>query len=354
MANPNTITWINYQDIQIPEATLRKQFDKLMADGNYASALALLRNNQVALEGRSFVAENVMKIVDGVRFLQGQFNDNVPVFMSELATQYFNLVDELGDVGEWVDYLQYEPYNFVKYNGDVYLSISQSNAGETPAENEYWVKLGLKGDDGVPGVDANMRYGWNVNQEYTTLDLVVYGEDIYVAVKNNKGVTPGTDDSIWTIFVAVTKGRINVGINPPDNPEQNTIWFKTTVDPLTDTSGAIGQMYRYKIDGTWEEMYPTTFFSLIEGVNRYASTAFIDSFTIPSSQWSVLDGKYITAYRSNRIKENSRVDVFCDAQATLEQYHEYSYLGMTVDVDILKFTMPYRPTFPMTLNIIIQ
>ena len=355
MANPNTISWMSYQDVQIPQLPLKEQFDSLMGSGSYKEALDILKNNKASLEGRAFTADTIIRIVNGVKFLQGQFNTNVPVFLSDLANEYFALVDELGDVGEWADYIQYEPYNFVRYNDEIYLSISQSVAGEPPAENEYWVKLGLKGDAGVPGMDVNMRYTWSEVQDYKTLDLVVYGSDIYVAVKNNKGVTPGTDEATWKVFVTVVKGKFNVGINPPQAPEQNTIWFKTTVDPLVDTSGAIGQLYRYKIDGTWEKMYPATFFTLIGGAEKYAPIAFRETIRIPVSQWRVLNGKYSTSYENYRIKETSLVEVSCDSEVSKWHYREYCDLDMSIGDGFLKFTMPYKPiNDPMILNITIQ
>ena len=45
MPNPNTLSWYHYQDIQIPDVSLRNQFKQLWNVGNYTSALNLLQLN---------------------------------------------------------------------------------------------------------------------------------------------------------------------------------------------------------------------------------------------------------------------------------------------------------------------
>lgn len=61
---------------------------------------------------------------------------------------------------------------------------------------------GPKGEQGEAGVaNINPKGTWNNVIVYSTNDTVVYSGNGYISkVDNNKGVTPGTDESFWVLF----------------------------------------------------------------------------------------------------------------------------------------------------------
>ena len=62
---------------------------------------------------------------------------------------------------------------------------------------------GPKGEQGEAGVaNINPKGTWNNVTVYSMNDTVVYSGNGYISkVDNNKGVTPGTDESFWVLFV---------------------------------------------------------------------------------------------------------------------------------------------------------
>ena len=263
MPNPNTLPSYHYQDIQIPDVSLQQQLQQYWATGQYSEALSLLSTNATQLQGKAFIADLINILSSGVLDLETRYNTAVPVFLSNLAAQYSTLISNFISQGTFSASVQYTPFNFVVYNSEVYMCISQPPIGTLPTDTTYWLYLGLRGEQGAPGIDVNMRYTWNNTNTYNPNDLVVYGTNIYVALVQNTGVTPGSDSNTWGIFIATAPGQINVGTAAPSKYVQNTVWFQTQVDPLTQTTNTplVGQFYRYNTDiSDWEEMYPNVLF----------------------------------------------------------------------------------------------
>ena len=246
------------------------------------------------------------------------------------------------------------------------MAIGDPVIGEIPNNlSTNWLKLGLIGDKGVNATDVIMKYNWNENTNYLSKDLVVYAKDIYVAKKNNKGVTPGTDESTWLPFIITSKGKINVGQNPPDVAIQNTIWFETTVDPKTAGNSISGQMKRYRIDGTWEEMYPTTFFTLINGKEEYQPIIYKLNITIDKNAWSYYfpNDSYVYDFMNlgleKYIKDSSIVEILYNGENENNKYY-YSRIKLNkndLSNNNLRLYIPKkygRPNINIPITILIQ
>ena len=354
--NPNTIPWLHCQDIQIPDVAIRQQFNQYMINGQYTAAISLLSTNEQQLQGKAFVADTVIKIINGIINLQDRFNTGVNIYLSNLASQYMMMINNLNKKGQWNPLVQYVPYNFVIYQDDIYMAIQTVPIGTLPTNTEYWLYLGLQGIDGVPGTDVIMRYEWQSNRQYELNDVVSYRGNLYVAIKSNTGIIPGSDEETWLTFLLVTEGGINVGMNPPDIQIENTIWFKTDSDPLqaTDATPIIGQFYRYAKNGQWEEMYPLTIFTLVDGREIFAPIASVVDLTINSDQWNYSNGTYSFTYTNQLIVETSNVEVYIGRQMTDAQYKLYSSLSLVVIQGEIKFTTITQPTASIYMKIKIQ
>lgn len=271
MPNPNTLEWLHYQDIQIPDVVLRQQFRQYMETGQYAEALAILSNNGNQLKGKAYIADTINKIISGVINLQERYNTGVTVYLSDLAIQYNVLIDNLRKRGNWQSNIQYTPYNFVIYDENIYMCFQKPPLGTLPTDTTYWLFLGLRGSVGVPGTNVNMRYNWDAGTPYELNDLVVYNGNIYCAKNANTNVVP-TDSNTWVLFLAVGEGKINVGVTPPEKPARDMIWFQTQSDPNTATTNdpIIGIFKKYNKDTeSWDDMYPETLFTLIENTENF-------------------------------------------------------------------------------------
>ena len=353
MPNPNTIPWIHYQDIQIPDVTLSKQFQQYVTTGNYAQALSLLTTNDEQLAGKAYIANAINTIASGILDLESRFNNGVTLFLSNLATQYFTLVTNMKKIGTWSGSIQYIPYNFVIYNQQIYMCLQTPPIGTVPTSTNYWLYLGLRGEQGVPGVNVNMRYTWNSATAYNPNDLVVYGTNIYVALTANTGVTPGTNSSTWMLFLVSTPGQIFVGTTAPQYPTDNTVWFKTATDPLaaTTTDPIYGQFQRYVANtATWEDMYPNVLFTWVDGLSDYASEVVYYDLTIYPNYW--INNQYTLAYEG--LSANGLVLVLPASTMTKEQYTIYNQLTMEITGTDIVLTIPTTPSIPLPITIKIQ
>lgn len=353
MANPNTLPSYHYQDIQIPDASLQSQLRQYWSTGQYSEALSFLSNNATQLQGKAFIADLINILFSGVLDLETRYNTAVPVFLSNLATQYSTLISNFISHGVWNASAQYTPFNFVAYNNEVYMCISKPPIGTLPTNTTYWLYLGLRGEQGASGIDVNMRYTWNNTNTYNINDLVVYGQNIYVALVQNTNVVPGSDSTTWGIFLTINPGQINVGITAPANPVQNEVWFQTQVDPLTQTSTTplIGQFNRYNTDtDSWEEMYPNILFRWLDGFDDYIPMALYIDLDIQPNQW--VNQTY--TYQYPFLTANNLVNVLPANGITQSQYAVYNSLSLSVNETNIVLSTSSTPAIDVPLIIQIQ
>lgn len=351
MPNPNTLEWLHYQDIQIPDVTLRQQFRQYMQTDQYAQALAILTNNADQLKGKAYIADTINTIVNGVVNLQERYNTGVTVYLADLVTQFNTLVDNLRRKGTWQSTIQYTPYNFVVYNDDMYMCIAEPPVSTLPTNTAYWLYLGLQGQEGVPGIDVNMTFDWDSGTPYQPNDLVVYQGNIYCAKIANTNVLP-TDTNTWVLFLLLGEGKINVGVNPPDKPARDMIWFQTQSDPdsATTSDPIIGTFKRYNRDTQqWDDMYPNVLFTWIDGAGSYAPIKQTNDVTIAIGDWQ---GNEWT-YANTAITANSVVEVWPDNLSSV-QYTLYTSLSITVNTGSLTLTSSITPTVELPITITIQ
>lgn len=353
MPNPNTISTYRYQDIQIPDESIRKQFKQYMKIGRYADALDLLTTNAQKLQGKAYVAEAINKISAGIVDLEKRYIDGVPVFLSDLAHTFNTLIKNMKRMGLWQNSIQYYPYSYVVYNQEIYLCLKEPPIGTLPTVEQYWLYLGLRGEEGAYGIDVNMKYGWTASAQYKTNDLVVYNQNIYVALKDNAGANPETDETAWMLFILVVKGEINIGMNPPTILAQNTIWFKTKSDPLVATTAEpiYGEFFRYVVaTKQWEEMYPNTVFTLIDGYEQYANMVENIEVTIKPADW--VNDQFTYPYRG--LDKKTTAFIYPSLPYDSGQTKLYNQLKLTVNANDLVLAKPTSTTIDFDLPIVIS
>lgn len=324
MANPNSLfPWLKYQDIQIADVVLRTQFESYMSVGNYSQALSLLSNNQSQLQGKAWIGDTINTLVNGIISVESLYNDNVIKFLSDLSETLQSLVDNYRNAGTWIVGNEYKEMNFVAYNNEMYMALQDVPANTSITNTNYWLYIGLHGEQGASGVNVRQQYDYSSGKTYNINDIVVYQGQMYVALKSNTGVFPTNSDT-WLLYQRVVKATIYVSnVAQTEELVNGKIWFKTQSDPYTHTADTpiIGTFMMYQ-NGTWEEMYPDTIFDWVEDKDQYREIGFDFQVVIQVSDWNNLS----VDINNSHITTDSIVNIMPQSDMNTIQRIEYNKL----------------------------
>ena len=353
MANPNSLfPWLKYQDIQIADIALRTQFESYMSVGNYSQALRLLSDNQSQLQGKAWIGDSINTLVNGIITLESLYNDNVIKFLSDLSETLQSLVDNYRNVGTWIVGNEYKELNFVAYDNEMYMALQGVPANTPITDTNYWLYVGLRGEQGVAGVNVRQQYNYSSGKAYNINDLVVYQGQIYVALKSNTNVLPTNSDT-WLLYERVVKANIYVSnVAPTEELINGKIWFKTQSDPYTHLADTpiIGTFMMYQ-NGTWEEMYPDTIFDWVEDKDQYREVGFEFQAIIQTNEWNNLS----VDVSNNHITIDSIVNVMPQSNMSNAQWVEYNKLeSVTVANGKITITANSQITQSLPIKILVR
>lgn len=353
MANPNSLfPWLKYQDIQIADVALQTQFESYMSVGNYSQALSLLSNNQSQLQGKAWIGDTINTLVNGIISVESLYNDNVIKFLSDLSETLQSLVDNYRNVGTWIVGNEYKELNFVAYDNEMYMALQDVPANTPITDTNYWLYVGLRGEQGVAGVNVRQQYDYSSGKAYNINDLVVYQGQIYVALKSNTNVLPTNSDT-WLLYERVVKANIYVSnVAPTEELINGKIWFKTQSDPYTHLADTpiIGTFMMYQ-NGTWEEMYPDTIFDWVEDKDQYREVGFEFQAIIQTNEWNNLS----VDVSNNHITIDSIVNVMPQSNMSNTQWVEYNKLeSVTVANGKITITANSQITQSLPIKILVR
>lgn len=353
MANPNSLfPWLKYQDIQIADIALRTQFESYMSVGNYSQALRLLSDNQSQLQGKAWIGDSINTLVNGIITLESLYNDNVIKFLSDLSETLQSLVDNYRNVGTWIVGNEYKELNFVAYDNEMYMALQDVPVNTPITNTNYWLYVGLRGEQGAAGVNVRQQYDYSSGKAYNINDLVVYQGQIYVALKSNTNVLPTNSDT-WLLYERVVKANIYVSnVAPTEELINGKIWFKTQSDPYTHLADTpiIGTFMMYQ-NGTWEEMYPDTIFDWVEDKDQYREVGFEFQVTIQTNEWNNLS----VDVSNNHITIDSIVNVMPQSNMSNTQWIEYNKLeSVTIANGKITITANSQITQSLPIKILVR
>ena len=214
------------QDIQIDDLALKNQYAQDMANGDYAGMSNIISANP-QLDTKIFDADKINDIADSLMAQQNHYFTNVPDYMAALEVQYNALINEFKNAHDWDVGEEYTRYNFVIYNNLYYMYINEtSSTGNLPTNTTYWKEIGLRGEQGAPGVGLNLRYAWSSVVNYNPLDLVFYNNASWVAKATNVNQAPSTTSQYWEIFVNHEPAGIESSTTQPAKRYLGQIWLK--------------------------------------------------------------------------------------------------------------------------------
>ena len=353
MANPNSLfPWLKYQDIQIADIALRTQFESYMSVGNYSQALRLLSDNQSQLQGKAWIGDSINTLVNGIITLESLYNDNVIKFLSDLSETLQSLVDNYRNVGTWIVGNEYKELNFVAYDNEMYMALQDVPVNTPITDTNYWLYIGLRGEQGAAGVNVRQQYDYSSGKAYNINDLVVYQGQIYVALKSNTNVLPTNSDT-WLLYERVVKANIYVSnVAPTEELINGKIWFKTQSDPYTHLADTpiIGTFMMYQ-NGTWEEMYPDTIFDWVEDKDQYREVGFEFQAIIQTNEWNNLS----VDVSNSHITIDSIVNIMPQPNMSNTQWIEYNKLeSVTIANGKITITANSQITQSLPIKILVR
>ena len=216
---------MKYQDIQVNDIALQSQFAAYWMQGNYTEALNLLENNG-QLNSKAFVAEVMLKIGESLSIIENYYAQDFENALSLDLTLFNASVNEFRNRKQWESETAYKIGNAVEYNNNAYVRI-QDNTNQLPTDTNYWAELiGLQGDKGAPGIEVNYRGQWMSTQTYNKNDIVIYGDYLWVSLRDNVTTMPSIISNVWYIFLPFPKEKIFVSREQPANIYDGLIWAK--------------------------------------------------------------------------------------------------------------------------------
>jgi hypothetical protein len=215
-----------WQDLSLSNRNLMQQFSQYFRGGYFSQALALIMNND------DIDSETVMPICfnmihTALKYLQNLYYNAVEVKLAEDEQLFQTMLNNYINKKEYQADVQYEMYNFVVYDKQVYMCLKQST-GNLPTDTEYWVLIGLKGEVGATSIDVQLKDVWDKTVSYVVNDVVTYENVMYIALKANTNVQPDTAPSTWQVFMKFPKARVIVSETEPTDEqlEVGGQWWK--------------------------------------------------------------------------------------------------------------------------------
>lgn len=159
------------------------------------------------------------KFADALVNVQVFFTQEVMKFIEAKQVLWDTYVKNFTYKGVYSSATQYKYQNMITYNGDLYLCIKDSK-GISPTDKSYWQKISTKGDKGDIGLNTYYKGDYNSSSSYVLGDAVTYDGNLYYAKEPTTGVTP-TDTTKWMLFENTVVSKVS-----PPMAQKGMFWVE--------------------------------------------------------------------------------------------------------------------------------
>ena len=215
--------WGRFSDITTSDIQLVQQYQQYILDGEIDNARQLITDNPT-LKNKILSANNLNNLADAIIALERYYFSDIETYIIQLSRY----------MGDWNNQTSYRKYDVVIYDELGYFATKSVPYGEYPTNDEYWVPLTLKGDQGVSGVGLSYRYGWDINTQYYEQDCVSYSNSLWAAKQSSIGQTPVENSQYWDLVMKDSNACVVdiVSQEPPDLIS-GQLWAKKLSDEET-------------------------------------------------------------------------------------------------------------------------
>lgn len=157
------------QDIKYSERELLEQYKTLWLNGDVSGINSLIINNP-NLKYKLFDAFNWNRLIN---LINDQTNEDI-------------------NIKAWNEFITYNLYDLVTYNGLIWASKMNDNMGYTPQLGDYWSKVSTLADA------QGGKIAWENDKTYNIYDIVSYNGYMWVSKQDeNIGNIPQVGINYW-------------------------------------------------------------------------------------------------------------------------------------------------------------
>lgn len=213
-------------DITAEDAVNVKGFQEAMLAGN--TELANTYFNQITNANKKFVtADSMNTLFQTCIAAQRLYKNNYADFITQKQAEWEEQVNQMSYKGPFSLTTQYKQNNYVTYNNNIYIVISNPPIGTYPTDTKYWRMMTIAGRAGTPGANMSFVGEWSATQTYSVQNIVLYGDGLWAATAASTNQIPVEGSAYWQLIYRNAPVIYPVQATQPAEQNVGDLWFQT-------------------------------------------------------------------------------------------------------------------------------
>lgn len=224
-------TWIN---ILASDGPLITQYQAALQVGNTAQANQILAQIPQGTQ-KIITATDLNKLTQAIQAIERFYKTDVKPYIQSQQESWLNIINQFSYKGVWSNGTSYVTNNIVSYIAGgltlLFVATSTPPIGSPPTNTQYWRLLTIQGQPGESGDGLSYRQEWNNAVQYNVNDSVTYDGILWMALRVNRNIQPGTDSSYWKNVMSLEATSYPIQDTEPINQSAGSLWFNTQNNP---------------------------------------------------------------------------------------------------------------------------
>lgn len=218
-------TFTDMLDITAADAVNVKGFQEAMLAGN--TELANTYFNQITNANKKFVTADFMNsLFQTCIAVQRFYKDDYESTIEQKETEWREEVLQMSYIGPFSLTTQYKRNNYVTYNNNIYIAITDPPIGTYPTDTNYWRMMTIAGRAGSPGANMSFVGEWSATQTYAVQNIVTYGDGLWAATAASTNQIPAEGSAYWQLIYRNAPVIYPVQIAQPADQNVGDLWFQ--------------------------------------------------------------------------------------------------------------------------------
>lgn len=224
-------TWIN---ILASDGLLIAQYQAALQAGNITQANQILAQIPQGTQ-KIITATDLNKLTQAIQAVERFYKTDVKPYIQSQQESWLNIINQFSYEGVWSNGTSYVTNNIVSYTTGgltlLFIATSIPPIGTAPTNTQYWRLLTIQGQPGTSGNGLSYRQEWNGTVQYNVNDSVTYDGILWMALRVNRNIQPGTDSSYWKNVMKLEATTYPIQDTEPTNLQVGGLWFNTSNNP---------------------------------------------------------------------------------------------------------------------------